>query len=243
MLSGGIDSVYLLKKLLIETNENIYAHHLHLINGEGKQIERYKLESIAVRKVVPYMKKNFRDFHYTESTIDVKQIMNLLSMPKQMKKRNRESTIYFNDNIYLYFVGAMLAKVTDAENLAFGNCLEDWEVNSNIPEHYSLENRQIHIRKNILKAVSYPEKVPNANIYQASSDVVSKRMQIEKRPVDKSTELKIQLVSKKENINYLGKELMDMVWYCREPQKENEQIIVCNTCHSCREVNNAMEIN
>ena len=57
MLSGGIDSVYLLKKLLVETNENIYAHHLHLINGEGKQIERYKLESIAVRKVVPYMKK------------------------------------------------------------------------------------------------------------------------------------------------------------------------------------------
>ena len=93
MLSGGVDSVSVLKRVLDETDEYLYVHHIHLKNDEGLDCKRYIKEAEACRKVVPYMKKNFRDFHYTESTIDVKQIMNLLSMPKQMKKRKKALTI------------------------------------------------------------------------------------------------------------------------------------------------------
>ena len=78
MLSGGIDSVAVLKKVLEETDEKIYAHHIHIKNHEGiNNIRRYKAEALALRKIIPYMKKNFRDFHYSESTIDTRQICNL----------------------------------------------------------------------------------------------------------------------------------------------------------------------
>ena len=77
MLSGGIDSVSVLKRILLETDESLYVHHIHLKNNEGVEYERYKKESEAVRKIVPYMKKTFRNFNYTESTIDVRQILNL----------------------------------------------------------------------------------------------------------------------------------------------------------------------
>ena len=78
MISGGIDSVAVLKRLLEETDEKIYAHHVHIKNNEGMHnIKRYKAEALALRKIIPYMKKNFRDFHYSESTIDTRQICNL----------------------------------------------------------------------------------------------------------------------------------------------------------------------
>ena len=78
MLSGGIDSVAGLKYLLVETDKSLYVHHIHLKNNEGIQYPRYKKEAEAVRKIVPYMKKTFRNFNYTESTIDVRQIVGLL---------------------------------------------------------------------------------------------------------------------------------------------------------------------
>jgi len=66
MLSGGVDSVYGLAKLLRESDDVVLAHHIHLINQEG----RHKLEATACKQVVEYCKKNYRDFTYTESLID-----------------------------------------------------------------------------------------------------------------------------------------------------------------------------
>ena len=60
MLSGGVDSVALLKRLLEETDEDIYAHHFHLKSFENPYFK--KAEAKALRKIVPYMKKAFRDF-------------------------------------------------------------------------------------------------------------------------------------------------------------------------------------
>ena len=33
MFSGGIDSTAVLKRLLVETDKNIFAHHIHIISG------------------------------------------------------------------------------------------------------------------------------------------------------------------------------------------------------------------
>ena len=47
MFSGGVDSVSVLKRLLEETDEKIYAHHIHLKNNEGvNNIKRYKAEAL-----------------------------------------------------------------------------------------------------------------------------------------------------------------------------------------------------
>ena len=35
MLSGGIDSVAVLKYVLVETDKLLYVHHIHLKNDEG----------------------------------------------------------------------------------------------------------------------------------------------------------------------------------------------------------------
>ena len=36
MLSGGVDSVYRLVKLLRETDDEVLAHHVHLVNIEQR---------------------------------------------------------------------------------------------------------------------------------------------------------------------------------------------------------------
>ncbi len=66
MISGGIDSTHALTHALRETNDTIVAHHVHMINAEG----RHEAESVACNNVVNFCRRNFRDFHYTESSID-----------------------------------------------------------------------------------------------------------------------------------------------------------------------------
>ena len=64
MLSGGVDSVGALYRVLKETNNSVVAHHVNFINSE----KRYEAESIACSSIVSYLKKNVRDFEYNEST-------------------------------------------------------------------------------------------------------------------------------------------------------------------------------
>ena len=37
-----------------------------------------------------------------------------------------------------------------------------------------------------------------------------------------------------------GKELMNMVWYCREPIEKNGEFVVCHECKSCKHVDDAL---
>ena len=110
MLSGGIDSVSVLKRILLETDESLYVHHIHLKNNEGVEYERYKKESEAVRKIVPYMKKTFRNFNYTESIIDVRQIDQLKPDYYEEEDFPLIDLQFVPDQIYYYFIGGLLAK-------------------------------------------------------------------------------------------------------------------------------------
>lgn len=64
--SGGIDSTYILKYLLTETDDTVIAHHVHMKNHEN----RWREENIACQNIVEYCKNNFRDFTYSVSTVD-----------------------------------------------------------------------------------------------------------------------------------------------------------------------------
>ena len=133
MLSGGIDSVSVLKRILLETDESLYVHHIHLKNNEGFEFERYKKESEAVRKIVPYMKKTFRNFNYTESTIDVKQIDQLKPDYYEEEDSPLIDLQFVPDQIYYYFIAGLLAKITISNKIYVGTCVEDME----IPTHWS----------------------------------------------------------------------------------------------------------
>ena len=66
MLSGGLDSVYTLWKLLTETDDAILAHHINFVNFE----RRYVVEAERCRRIVTYLKDHVRDFRYSETTLD-----------------------------------------------------------------------------------------------------------------------------------------------------------------------------
>ncbi len=66
MFSGGVDSTHVLVNLLCDTDDIVLAHHVHLINREL----RHQAEAQACRNIVQWCRKNYRDFFYSESTID-----------------------------------------------------------------------------------------------------------------------------------------------------------------------------
>jgi 7-cyano-7-deazaguanine synthase in queuosine biosynthesis len=68
MWSGGIDSTFKLAYLLKETEHQVHAHHVNIVNHEGRtRAER------AACKALRRSLKTIRDFAYTESTIDHRQ--------------------------------------------------------------------------------------------------------------------------------------------------------------------------
>lgn len=63
MLSGGLDSAYVLYKTLKETSDNVWAHHIILKN----LVEvRWEEELESTKKIVEYCQK-IRKFEYSES--------------------------------------------------------------------------------------------------------------------------------------------------------------------------------
>ena len=66
MLSGGIDSAYARHKLLRETDDEVIAHHIHLITDHGRHIP----EAEACKKIVSFCSTKVRPMMYTESSID-----------------------------------------------------------------------------------------------------------------------------------------------------------------------------
>ena len=207
MLSGGIDSVS-------ETDEKLYVHHIHIKNGEGKNIRRYKMEAKAVRKIIPYMKKNYRDFHYSESTIDVKQ---LFDIKFSYKEDELYRVPYVYDDSYYSFIGGTLALTTHSSVVYTGG--RNHEYTEDMPVPVNEDTNEIEIIKtknNVMDSIFHGAAWP----YKA--------------------ELKRLFLSlyydKKTCIEYLEDELMSMVWYCREPTLKDGHIITCNNCSSCKDV-------
>jgi len=65
MWSGGIDSTFRLAHLLRETEYQVHAHHVHIVN----RLARHGVERAACRALRRQLTA-IRDFGYTESTVD-----------------------------------------------------------------------------------------------------------------------------------------------------------------------------
>ncbi len=67
MLSGGLDSCYMLYYYLTQTDHDVHAHHISL---RYPSEPRWAQEDVASRKIVEYC-RNLRAFDYTESRFDI----------------------------------------------------------------------------------------------------------------------------------------------------------------------------
>lgn len=183
MLSGGVDSVYVLAKLLKETDDLILAHHIHLVNAEG----RYKVEADRCRKIVAWCRENIRKFEYSESAIDHRGLA---------RKGFDIIAVAFEAGI----VGRSYFQKfeTRADRWIFGLCREEEQD----------QNRRRHII-NACNATSFP--FPPPELYR------------------------LPVISKADQLKYMGKELADLCWTCRTPVwLENGGFEECGQCPTCK---------
>jgi len=64
--SGGIDSTYLLWKLLTTTNDQLLVHHINIWNDE----DRTRAEQIVARRIVRYLSREYRQVSYGETGVE-----------------------------------------------------------------------------------------------------------------------------------------------------------------------------
>jgi len=67
LLSGGLDSTYALWHYLTKTNYKLHVHHVCIRNSV---YNRWKCEDKAVKGIIDYCKKHYREFDYSESRFD-----------------------------------------------------------------------------------------------------------------------------------------------------------------------------
>ena len=125
-------------------------------------------------------------------------------------------------------MGGLLAKVSISDKIYIGTCIEDYDIpahwNQEKQNLYGLRNRQFwteRILKSFAAVTSYPNKIKNLQ-----------RRGEPDRPHDD--------MSKKQNIEYIGEKLMNMVWYCRQPTEKDGEFVVCHDCRSCKHVEAAL---
>ena len=74
MWSGGLDSTYTLVRLLKETEDEVFAHHIHrnARRDDGKDLAatcEYEREAVAAMRA--YINRHYRSFSYSESAVDL----------------------------------------------------------------------------------------------------------------------------------------------------------------------------
>jgi hypothetical protein len=70
MLSGGLDSTYMLHHYLTNTDYRVVSHHIsHRYESEP----RWRAEDAATDKIVEYCKGKYREFRHTSTVFDFRQ--------------------------------------------------------------------------------------------------------------------------------------------------------------------------
>ncbi len=156
MLSGGIDSVYTLWDSLANSDDEVLAHHVHLVNLEDRDVP----EARACREVVGWLREHCRDFRYCESTV------------------NRAQLSFFGyDMVTIGFEAGLAAQSFRYENNYPVDC---WRVGS-CQEEGGWAARWAHAER-ACEAASFPFEPPG----YLDVPAIPKRMQVEAMPADLS---------------------------------------------------------
>jgi 7-cyano-7-deazaguanine synthase in queuosine biosynthesis len=72
LISGGIDSTYSLVRLLKETQDLVYVHHVNFIGPEcGPEFANIDSLALSVREPFGWLRTHLRDFEYSQSLVDL----------------------------------------------------------------------------------------------------------------------------------------------------------------------------
>ena len=194
MLSGGLDSTYLLFQQLRDTTSIIHIHHVQVRKCGGTQ-NQWRAENYTIPKIIKWMKNNFpnKRIEFTTSRFE-----------------------YFNqywpgwDTTYYTIIALEVAKSIYAQNI------------------YSNIKIALGIEKNITRDPLLGQRV---NEYMEVFNAITSRM------VNKPQFIKpIVHLTKMDFIKDMPKELKNLTWSCRVPQKVGGEFIPCGRCHSCLEL-------
>ncbi len=152
MLSGGIDSVYTLWDVLVNTTHEVIAHHIHFLNLE----RRVTPEARACQDIVRWLEQNVRPLTYSETTLD------------------RQNLLFFGHDMVAIGFEAGLA----AQNYRYRHdaAVDYWRVGSCLEEG-GWPTRWPHVI-NCCAAASHPFDPPR----YVQAPIVSKSAQVEAMP-------------------------------------------------------------
>jgi hypothetical protein len=135
MFSSGVDSTYTLLKLLTETGDDIYAHHINMVNMEA----RHHIERERSRAIIAWCNANIRKVKYSESTIDHRGLK------------------WFGFDIMA--VGFEAGVLAHSFQIARGKRLDRWTIGTCLEEGHD-EKRFAHVL-NCCAANCYPHTPPD----------------------------------------------------------------------------------
>ena len=182
MFSAGVDSTYTLVKLLRETDDEVFAHHVHFINAEG----RHEVEAERARAIARYCGRNIRHLNYSETSID-----------------HRNMRWFGFDIMGVGFEAGICAhSFLRARRRPF----DRWMIGTCLEEGHN-EKRFQHVEA-MVRGNCYPNVAPPFEM--------------------------LPMVSKAEEIAYLGPELAEMCWTCRRPVKTETGFAECGECETCK---------
>ncbi len=150
MWSGGLDSTYALARLLNDTGDEVYAHHIHLNaprDDAKARSRRCEFEAQAISRLVAPLKSRYRNFDYSESRADV------TAFP--CFARETTTAMFFAAQL------AMSRGFTPFDRVVFGVNDEDprWRPGT---ELYSLRRM---LMNRILRAVWESEEIPYLYVF------------------------------------------------------------------------------
>ncbi|WP_417827113.1 hypothetical protein [Thalassospira povalilytica] len=203
MLSGGIDSAFLLSYFLRETEDTILVHHVNLINQE----RRHRAEAQACEKIVAYCRKEYRDFLYSESTVDRSGFQ---AMGYDVITVAAEGGIAAS-NYYLK-TGKMpdfwMLGLNEEEVEILGQATAEQPYTDGKP---TVAEQPASSRLNYILAAIAASCFPNAPPKYL-------------RPITRS---------KRELMDYMGANLVNLCWTCRRPIETPQGFQECGICQTC----------
>lgn len=204
MLSGGIDSTFLLAQALRETEDLVLVHHVHLINLEG----RHRAEAHACKNIVEYCRRNYRDFVYTESTVDRS---GLYAMGYDVITVASEAGIAATNHL-----------------LETGGMADFWMLGFNLEEAHDAEeeNDEVGLSASGDQAAQRPATNRLPYILAAIAATCF--------PNAPPKYLRPILQPKRELMDYMGQDLVDLCWTCRRPVRTDQGFHECGECKTCK---------
>lgn len=211
MLSGGIDSVSALYRLLKDTTDDIWAHHVLLEH----QPNRNKEEELATQEVTRWLSTNVRRFTFTQNTF---------TYPVELRIRPSD----------MFIVGFVAASIAVSFSLKYGVKFSHITTGHTASDFVKKASniRVDGMRATIEQQFFYQEK--NLTSIELPKDY-EKNLDIIKDIPDTSWYPNRERF-KKEVIEYIPAELLGLCWSCHTPTEFLQPCGVCDTCVEVDEI-------